>query len=59
MAYKTESKQEKQTAKTHRHRLQYVDYQREEGGVRKGKGGQIYGDKRDSSLDDKHNAIYR
>ena len=38
MGYKTE---------THRHRKQYGGYQRESvGGIVKGKGGQIYGDKR-------------
>ena len=55
---KTINEQTRQT-KIHRHRQQYGRYQRERRWVMKGKGGQIYGDKRDLSLDDKHNAIYR
>ena len=51
--------QEKQI-KTHRHRQQSGGYQREgDGGVVKGKGGQIYGDRKFDFGWWAHNAIYR
>ena len=48
MGYKTE---------THRHRQQYGGYQRE-GGIVKGKEGQIYGEKRSSALGGGHTVQY-